>query len=579
MNLINHSIHSSYYAIGTEGNLYLFSNENLLLGLIKNVESYTFSTTNDNVIYYIDQNKKLFEMDLKLNIKKYVRKLLRGIHYPIHDCEKLFILSFYHVEDSIECIDELPYYKNNIKVTLDYNGHYLINETINEISDISFEYLNQDTHIINIKASRHLKGITTNQLILINLKEKKLEVRDIQFNAKGLISTGNLSYFYAKDPTKFGSYANQSIWLLFHSTNRVVNLGSNDKYYGNCTLSDVLSDETSNICVDTCKIYYIVSEKGNTYIEELDVEKKVTRIIYQDLSTIHQISLNDGKLYILESNIRQKYVLKIFDLKCRAVVFLYNILNEDMNVVQTQGNFEGIDYFILQDEFKNNKKTILWIPGGPMFQYGYGYIYLLNTLALNGYSIVTINSIGRQGYGQEFCNAIRGSWGDKDIDCIEKVITHLVTEQIICTPITIIGHSYGAYISYLLLSHKLKGMFNKGIAIAGISSKFSLFSNSDIGYLEYLECNKFPWEDIDYYLTRSPLYSLLSIDCPLLLIHGTKDTRVSIQESQQVFSWLKSIGKNVKMLRIRDGNHKWIYSGNISQKKEMVNYLLKWIGE
>jgi dipeptidyl aminopeptidase/acylaminoacyl peptidase len=58
--------------------------------------------------------------------------------------------------------------------------------------------------------------------------------------------------------------------------------------------------------------------------------------------------------------------------------------------------------------------AILEVHGGPHAQYGLTFFHEFQCLAAAGYTVFFSNPRGSKGYGESFCSAIRGSWGEKD---------------------------------------------------------------------------------------------------------------------------------------------------------------------
>jgi dipeptidyl aminopeptidase/acylaminoacyl peptidase len=54
---------------------------------------------------------------------------------------------------------------------------------------------------------------------------------------------------------------------------------------------------------------------------------------------------------------------------------------------------------------------------------------------------------------------------------------------------------------------------------------------------------------------HSPLFNADKINTPLLLIHGTVDTNVPPFESQQLYTALRILGKEVAYIQVNGENH------------------------
>ena len=96
---------------------------------------------------------------------------------------------------------------------------------------------------------------------------------------------------------------------------------------------------------------------------------------------------------------------------------------------------------------KRRLPAVLTIHGGPHAQYGSGFFHELQTLAASGYAVVFPNPRGSKGYGEAYCDAIRGAWGSVDLDDVNAVMDAMRAHpRIDARRVAAIGGSYGGYI-------------------------------------------------------------------------------------------------------------------------------------
>ena len=103
------------------------------------------------------------------------------------------------------------------------------------------------------------------------------------------------------------------------------------------------------------------------------------------------------------------------------------------------------------------------------------------------------------------------------------------------------------------------GVYNCAVAIAGVSDLDSMvaweddntgYSNSTtVQYWKRFMGDKSGWA------TVSPAKQAAKASCPLLLIHGTDDTVVPIQQSRLMESALKAAGKTVEFVTYKGQDH------------------------
>jgi len=85
-----------------------------------------------------------------------------------------------------------------------------------------------------------------------------------------------------------------------------------------------------------------------------------------------------------------------------------------------------------------------------------------------------------------------------------------------------------------------------------------------------------PWEDMPRYLDRSPLTCARSITTPLLIVHSEDDLRCPIEQAEQLFVALKTLGREVVFVRFPDENHELSRSGRPRHRLERFRIILDW---
>lgn len=227
---------------------------------------------------------------------------------------------------------------------------------------------------------------------------------------------------------------------------------------------------------------------------------------------------------------------------------------------QTQRGDTITGYSILPYGYDPNKKF-------PLVVYYYGgctptsrlleFFYPLQVLAGQGYGVLVLNPSGTIGFGQEFASRHVRAWGKRTADDIIEGVREFCRENtwIDSTKIGCMGASYGGFMTQYLLTQT--DLFAAAISHAGISNIASYWGGGYWGYSynEAAAMNSYPWNDPELYVEQSPLFMAERIKTPLLLMHGTADTNVPTNESQQMFTALKILGKDVTYIQINGANH------------------------
>lgn len=222
---------------------------------------------------------------------------------------------------------------------------------------------------------------------------------------------------------------------------------------------------------------------------------------------------------------------------------------------------DSIDgFYFLPPDFDAAKKY-------PLIVYYYGgctpttksleFQYPLQVLAGQGYVVYAVNPSGAIGYGQEFAARHVNTWGMESADDIIEGTKTFCSEHafIDADRIGCMGASYGGFMTEYLQTRT--DIFAAAVSHAGISNIASYWGGGYWGY-SYGECaqyGSYPWNNPDLYVKQSPLFNADKIHTPLLMLHGTADTNVPTTESQQLFTALKILGREVSYIQIDGENH------------------------
>lgn len=175
-----------------------------------------------------------------------------------------------------------------------------------------------------------------------------------------------------------------------------------------------------------------------------------------------------------------------------------------------------------------------------------------------GYAVLVVQPSGAAGFGQEWASRHVNTAGvDPARDITEAVRefsrTHayINKEKIGCC-----GASYGGFMTQYLQTLP-DCPFACAISHAGISDHTTYWGYGYWGYSysEVSMANSFPWSETDLYVKNSPIYNVDKIHTPLLFLHGTKDVNVPINNSIQMFTALKLLGRETAMVCVEGEDH------------------------
>jgi dipeptidyl aminopeptidase/acylaminoacyl peptidase len=225
--------------------------------------------------------------------------------------------------------------------------------------------------------------------------------------------------------------------------------------------------------------------------------------------------------------------------------------------------------------------AVLEVHGGPHAMYGVGFFHEFQLLAANGYAVFYSNPRGSKGYGEAFCDAIRGSWGDRDWVDVQAV-TRFMQKQPFVAPkrIGIMGGSYGGFMTNWAIGHSRE--YCAAITDRCVSNLISMFGSSD--YTEapdaYWPGNA--WDRPEHMWTHSPLKYLGQARTPMLIIHSEGDLRCNVEQAEQVFTALKLRNVPCRFVRYPASTfHGMSRSGppdlRMHRLREILNWWRRWL--
>ena len=220
--------------------------------------------------------------------------------------------------------------------------------------------------------------------------------------------------------------------------------------------------------------------------------------------------------------------------------------------------------------------TILEIHGGPAAMYGWSFFLEFQLLAARGYSVVYVNPRGSTGYGRLFSGAVINDWGGKDFEDIMAGLDAAIARGGIDTErLGVAGGSYGGFMTNWAVSHSDR--FKAGVTMRCVSNMATMFGVSDIGWsLTVDELSATPWEDLDRLMRFSPITYVQDIHAPLLILHSDNDLRCPLEQSQQLFSALKYLGRETKMVIFEGQSHDLSRTGHPRSRVHRMNEILNW---
>jgi dipeptidyl aminopeptidase/acylaminoacyl peptidase len=306
--------------------------------------------------------------------------------------------------------------------------------------------------------------------------------------------------------------------------------------------------------------------EGNFSVEGFDIDDNGNIYwIKQSFTNPSEIYFNNKKI----TSFNEKFLKKF---KLKEPEYIRFKASDNVEV-------EGFVLKPYNDLKKENNKysAVLEIHGGPRTAYGYSFMFEFHLLAYDGHFVLFSNPRGSDGYGFEFANRIVKDYGNRDyLDLMEFVDEVLKRyNDIDKDRIGVIGGSYGGFMTNWIITKTDR--FKLALTQRSISNWISFFGTSDIGWLfGNYEIGKTPFENFDEYIKRSPIFHLKNVKTPLLILHTDKDYRCPLEQAEQLFTALRILNKDVKLIVIPDESHELSRSGKPKHRVERLYHILKW---
>ncbi|MBF0496283.1 MAG: S9 family peptidase [Deltaproteobacteria bacterium] len=201
----------------------------------------------------------------------------------------------------------------------------------------------------------------------------------------------------------------------------------------------------------------------------------------------------------------------------------------------------------------------LIIHGGPQVTLGNTFNYRWNAqvFAGAGYGVIFIDYHGTPGYGQKFTNSITDDWGGKPLKDLQLGLEQALARYpwLDGTRVAAMGPSYGGYMIYWIAGN-WANRFNCLVAHCGVFNTGAFYATEELWFAEH-DFNGTPWNNPDGYQKFNPANHTIAWQTPMLLIHGSLDYRVPIENSLAAFNVLQRKNIPSRFIHFPDEGH-WI---------------------
>jgi dipeptidyl aminopeptidase/acylaminoacyl peptidase len=245
------------------------------------------------------------------------------------------------------------------------------------------------------------------------------------------------------------------------------------------------------------------------------------------------------------------------------------------------GTVHGLYYppFHPRYEGRGLPPAVISIHGGPTGQRTAAYNPEAAFFTSRGYAFLAVNYRGSTGYGRRYMLALRGRWGELDVDDAVSGAKALC-DRSLADParLVILGGSAGGY-TVLNALVRNPGFFRAGVCLFGVSDLFRLALETHKFEEKYLDSMVGPLpESAEKYRAWSPIFHADAIRDPLAVFQGSEDTVVPPNQSERIVEALQK-RKIPCLYRLFPGEgHGWRQTETIvAYYSEMEKFLQQYV--
>lgn len=233
--------------------------------------------------------------------------------------------------------------------------------------------------------------------------------------------------------------------------------------------------------------------------------------------------------------------------------------------------------------------VLLNVHGGPHTQYGETYFDEAQMQAAAGFVVLMCNPRGSSGREQSFGQAILGpkhpvapgrGWGSVDVDDVMTVLDTALDRYAFCDRerVGMLGGSYGGFMATELagrFGHRFRAVCSERAVNNMLSEEWS----SDIGTIFRVEHGPDHVADPDEYARMSPIRLVRDINVPFLIIHSENDLRCPVNQAEELFVALRTLGRDVTFYRFPGECHELSRSGSPVHRVQRAEIILDWFSD
>lgn len=241
-----------------------------------------------------------------------------------------------------------------------------------------------------------------------------------------------------------------------------------------------------------------------------------------------------------------------------------------------------VEYWTLEPPARRDRErvpVVLQIHGGPSAMWGPGERSMwheFQVLAGWGYGVVYANPRGSGGYGYEFQRANFQDWGQGPAgDVLAALDEAVAMDWMDAERLVVTGGSYGGYLTAWIVGNDDR--FRAAVAQRGVYDLRTFHGEGNAWRLLAWEMGGDPWESrLDVVLRReSPITYVGRMRTPLLIMHGDRDLRTGVSQSEMLYRALRVLGRPVEYVRYPGTGHDLSRTGDPLRRMDRLGRIVE----
>jgi len=240
-------------------------------------------------------------------------------------------------------------------------------------------------------------------------------------------------------------------------------------------------------------------------------------------------------------------------------------------------------YVVKPIDFDPDRKypVAFLIHGGPQGSFGNHFHYRWNpqVYAGAGYAAFMVDFHGSTGYGQAFTDSIRGDWGGKPLEDLQKGLAAALERYPWADgeKVGALGASFGGYMINWIAGNwpgRFKCLVNHD---GNLDERMAYFDTEELWFPEWDHLGT-PWNNPKGYEKHNPVNFVKNWKTPMLVIHGALDFRVVDTQGIATFNALQRLGIESRLLYFPEEGH-WVLKphNSILWHETVIGWLDRWL--